>query len=937
MRTSSMQTFARVAVAGLLGLSGAAASARTLTLTVAHLRDAHAYAQALRVTLEERPDTGALRISADHLAIPQLGLAGRLDWSCPLQRDTAGALACTGPAHVQAGQGSDQSAEFAARIADNRIELALTRERSHVVLSLPFPGGAAVSASLQRVPAAWLKAPLAQIWPGGELREGFVDAQATLQADGRVEARYDAHDLTFNSLDGTLAGTRLAVAGRLELTRTAPAPHLVADATFSAGALQIGAVHVHLPEAPVEAHLDVDARDDGSWNIARFAWRDPQALEFEASGVLEPAALAPLRMLAVRDAHMHLPLGAERYARDLLAAYGLGTLTLKGDLAGDIDVAANGLQRIALQTGGLEIRDRAHGIVIDGVAGGLDWAVSGERAATAFGWKNARIGSVALAVLTSRWQSRDGALHLLGPLRTRGLGGDLELKQTVLWPLATGGERLSSAFAVRGIGYDSADGSLAAAHIAAEGRLHVSGKATETRVDLKATLHGGEALAGGVYVKLPPSPIAMAIDATFGRDRWRIESLDWNDPDVLELGASLEIEPAQAQPLRALQLVLRKARLKPALQRYAHSWLAARGYAELVAEGALSASLRMDASGVRQFAFAAHDVDVRDGDGRFAFGGVDGAIEWDLDADTPPTTLSWKEIDLFAIPLGAARARVETHDAAIVLAQPLAVDVLGGQLRVEKLNLQPRSPRGERYAGSFALVGIQMPQLSARLGWPRFGGSLSGGIPEIEFAGDRIELHGGLDLYVFDGHLGVSGMALERPFGVAPSLGADIHFENLDLDQVTSAFSFGGMSGRLMGTIGQLRLVDWNPVAFDAWLRTDGGGRMSYKAVDDLTSIGGGGGLSGSLQTMALKIFDTFGYRRLGIRCKLTDEICTMGGIEPVPATVAGADSSSGGYTIVEGSGVPRITIVGHRRRVDWPTLVRRLQEATQGQGPVIK
>jgi hypothetical protein len=157
------------------------------------------------------------------------------------------------------------------------------------------------------------------------------------------------------------------------------------------------------------------------------------------------------------------------------------------------------------------------------------------------------------------------------------------------------------------------------------------------------------------------------------------------------------------------------------------------------------------------------------------------------------------------------------------------------------------------------------------------------------------------------------------------------------LQQVTSAFSFGGMSGRLSGTLAALRLVDWNPVAFDAWLRTDGGGRMSYKAVNDLTSIGGGGGLSAGLQTMALKIFDTFGYRRLGIRCLLHDEVCTMGGIEPLPAAGTDVDSSGAGYTIVDGSGVPRITIVGHRRNVDWPTLVRRLREATQGQGPVVE
>jgi len=47
----------------------------------------------------------------------------------------------------------------------------------------------------------------------------------------------------------------------------------------------------------------------------------------------------------------------------------------------------------------------------------------------------------------------------------------------------------------------------------------------------------------------------------------------------------------------------------------------------------------------------------------------------------------------------------------------------------------------------------------------------------------------------------------------------------------------------------------------------------------------------------------------------------------------SGADS----YTIVEGSGLPRIQIIGHRRHVKWPILVERLVEATQGQGPVVK
>ena len=52
---------------------------------------------------------------------------------------------------------------------------------------------------------------------------------------------------------------------------------------------------------------------------------------------------------------------------------------------------------------------------------------------------------------------------------------------------------------------------------------------------------------------------------------------------------------------------------------------------------------------------------------------------------------------------------------------------------------------------------------------------------------------------------------------------------------------------------------------------------------------------------------------------------------------MAGIGSAGDGYIIVEGAGLPRIQVVGFRRRVDWPTLVSRLQAATNGQAPVIQ
>jgi hypothetical protein len=154
--------------------------------------------------------------------------------------------------------------------------------------------------------------------------------------------------------------------------------------------------------------------------------------------------------------------------------------------------------------------------------------------------------------------------------------------------------------------------------------------------------------------------------------------------------------------------------------------------------------------------------------------------------------------------------------------------------------------------------------------------------------------------------------------------------DQLDLAQLTGVFGFGQITGRMAGDIQGLRLVDWKPTAFDATLTADQGGDISQNAIKSLTEVGGGG-IAGGLQGMALRLFKTFGYARIGLSCKLVDGVCRMGGITPEP------DPDQQGYTIVEGSGLPHITVIGHERQVDWATLVSRLKSVTEGNAPVIR
>ncbi len=85
--------------------------------------------------------------------------------------------------------------------------------------------------------------------------------------------------------------------------------------------------------------------------------------------------------------------------------------------------------------------------------------------------------------------------------------------------------------------------------------------------------------------------------------------------------------------------------------------------------------------------------------------------------------------------------------------------------------------------------------------------------------------------------------------------------------------------------------------------------------------------MTAALQSGVLKFFDDYRYDRIGIACRLENDVCTMSGIEP-----AGM-----GYYLVKGRGVPRIDIIGNQGRVAWPQLMAQISSGIQSGGPVVR
>lgn len=522
------------------------------------------------------------------------------------------------------------------------------------------------------------------------------------------------------------------------------------------------------------------------------------------------------------------------------------------------------------------------------------------------------------ALLTKAWSDAN--------LKAGQMSGSLNIHTAESQPL-----RVEGRLAIAGLGLDTPDGSIAAEGLGAQVDLDYRKSAGLSLVTVDGSLRGGEMLVGNGYIALPATPVEIRIAARQqGESGWEIPRMLWNDGDAMRVQGSLGFD-AQTR-LRDAELQVESADMAPLRPRYLSGWLGLFGLGELQLHGAMSARVQMRDGELVRAAADLREVSVIDAQQRFRFDGLSGTPVFSA-GPAVDSDLRWRGGEVHGLAFGAANLPLDSADGDIGLRKAVTVPMLGGDLRFDDINLRP--PAGERgleFDFGLAVEGLDVSQLAKALDWPAFQGRLDGSIPKARYANDRLDFDGNLVTHMFDGTVLVSGLAMERPFGTAPTLSADIQLDDMNLQSLTEVFGFGEITGALDGSIRNLRLVDWKAEGFDADLHTDpnwkGRRRISQRAVQDLSSVGGAGGLGDSLQAQALKLFDDFGYRQIGIRCRLAEEVCEMDGLR----------SAGNGFIIVEGSGLPRLTVVGFNHRVDWPTLVERLVAVTQGESkPVIE
>ena len=504
---------------------------------------------------------------------------------------------------------------------------------------------------------------------------------------------------------------------------------------------------------------------------------------------------------------------------------------------------------------------------------------------------------------------------------------------------ATGqGDALATArtvLAIESLDFSDAEGMLAGEKLAGGFEADASWQhAARMKARGRLALGAGQAYSDPVFLDFAANAAVLDFDGVLDTDALRFEagSFAIDHAGVLRAGGTATVDFAGEVLLPAARVRIESLALATGLPAYAQPFLVDTAFRDVAGGGTVRGEVDIDAGFPTRAALELDGASFGSETAAVSLAGLRGQLRWYDDASRSDlagriddalfeSRLAWDSGRLWGLEIGAADLPFATTGRHFRLLEPATIPVFDGALAIDTLRVRHAGTDEMYVRFDAAIRPISVALLSRAFGWPEFQGRLEGSIPGLQLRQGVVTLDGAFEARVFDGRVSVGELSLRDPLGRYPRLFANIGIENLDLDLVTRTFEFGGMTGRLSGYVSDLETFDWMPEAFDAFLFTPPDDRsrrrISQRAITNLSSIGGGsgGGVAAVLQGGLLRFFDDFGYDRVGLSCRLANDVCIMGGVEPAP----------GGYYIVKGRGLPRIDVIGSQTRVAWTTLVRQL------------
>jgi hypothetical protein len=224
--------------------------------------------------------------------------------------------------------------------------------------------------------------------------------------------------------------------------------------------------------------------------------------------------------------------------------------------------------------------------------------------------------------------------------------------------------------------------------------------------------------------------------------------------------------------------------------------------------------------------------------------------------------------------------RVRVQGEGLEVHGELGMCAQGADVRLRDVRLHLPWKGQWRAGGRLQIADLRPGQLVKAI--PEDGARLQGSLL-FAASGREVRTTGTIRGTVFDGSLRVEELGVIRPLSPSRMVTGNIHVSGLDLERLSQALEVGRITGRMDIDVDRLGIAYRQPVRFHLRARSvedpDGSRRISLQAINSLSIIGTGRGLSGVGIKLYANFFEQFPYQRIGLSCVLGNDVFSLSGL----------------------------------------------------------
>ena len=375
---------------------------------------------------------------------------------------------------------------------------------------------------------------------------------------------------------------------------------------------------------------------------------------------------------------------------------------------------------------------------------------------------------------------------------------------------------------LNGLTVQTKDGRFAAEALSLDTRLEAQNNKGLWQWQSHSRFNGGALYIEPIYLEADRQSIGLDAQGNWSdkNKRAEIKSASYKHATALALSGSAIVKYEKKVTLEKADLTLHSDDLQKLSALYLKPFFEQTALEGLTFAGTINADFSIVQDSLTALTATVNKFAIRDTAERIRVENGVGTIYWSNDEIfNRPSTFAWRQLQLYALPIGPSRLLFLSRASSFRLLEKTHLPFLGGEIAINLLGWQAKKQQDPEIYFAGSLNNISLEQWSKAVNWTPLSGTISGNIPRVEYSNKTLSLGGELNIKVFDGDIKITQLASSGLFTDFPKFYSELEINNLDLDQLTGKFEFGGITGKLSGFIRQL---DYGKLATGQFLRMAG-------------------------------------------------------------------------------------------------------------------